>query len=142
MEINDKQIQAIDRDLQRRGIADPSLREDMVDHICILIEGEPKGAFNPAYRRALKKFDSLKHLQEITRKEIESVSLSFRFFKAADYIITLFYVLLGLFSLILPIAVIFYHPIEIFFLLSPLLIFGYIICFTRINYKKFELIQF
>ena len=144
MQIDEKQIQMIDWDLRRRGISDCHLRAEIVDHICILMEEESGGCigFKYTYHSIIKRFDSLKMIQIQTQKEVATTGWSSFFFRMTDYFFTLFYILLGLLCLILPISVIFYHPIDVFFVLCPLLIFGFIICFTRINYRKFELIPF
>src|SRR6185437_7822663 len=144
MQLSDLHIEIIKDDIKKRGISSDALGEDLLDHICLLVEDELNETveFKTAYLNVVSKFGSFKFLQEETTKEITSASLLTKIYKYFDYAFTLFYILLGCFSLVFPFVVLYYHPIEVFVILSPVLLFGYIVCFTRINYKKFELIQF
>ena len=144
MQISDANINIIKHDLKKRGITSDSLGEDLLDHMCLLVEDElnETNGFKAAYAKALLKFGSFRELQSLTDKEIDSASFSFKFYKYSDYAFTLLYIIIGYFTLILPFTVLIYKPIEIFLLISPMSIFGFIICFTRINYKKFEIIPF
>jgi hypothetical protein len=67
-QLNDHQIDLILFDLQQRGIETESLRLNLLDHICILIEEslEEDGDFNQCYATVIRSFykQELKELED------------------------------------------------------------------------------
>ncbi|MGZ3884991.1 MAG: hypothetical protein ACXVP0_18695 [Bacteroidia bacterium] len=145
MELNERQIQIILWDLKKRGVTDPALRDDLLDHLCCLTEEELQQTpdFKTAYIKVRASFAHFRLLQVKASDEIREAGRHTRVYRALDYFLTLFYILLGASALILtPVFFVLYFNEVTLLMVSPLLIFGYIVCFTRINYKTFELIPF
>jgi hypothetical protein len=71
--ISDQQIDFILNDLQAQGIEIESLRYDLLDHICIIIEQglEPGGDFEAFYATAIKAF----YKRELLEIEEETIFL-------------------------------------------------------------------
>lgn len=70
-QLNDQQIELILSDLQRRGIETESMRLNLLDHICILIEENlaADGDFHQYYNTVLRSFykQELRELEEEAR---------------------------------------------------------------------------
>lgn len=144
-ELNERQVQVIAWDLKNRGITDPLLRDDLLDHLCCLVEEEMQHTpdFKTAYLKVRSSFGHFRLLQVRTNSEVLAASRFTKVYRILDYSLTLLYILLGFSALILtPVFFILYLNEVMLIMISPLLIFGYIVCFTRINYKKLELIPF
>ena len=56
MILNDAQIEYIQTNLEFYGVAEPSLKEDLLDHICTYIENSGQEEFDTAYAEAIQKF--------------------------------------------------------------------------------------
>lgn len=56
MELSEEQIVFIRNDLQQRGIVDPDLGDDLLDHLCCMVEVRPETSFDDAYREVMKAF--------------------------------------------------------------------------------------
>jgi hypothetical protein len=71
--ITDEHIAYILNDLKSKGIALPALRENLLDHICILIEGglEDGGEFEAYYQKVIPSF----YRQELRELEEETIFL-------------------------------------------------------------------
>lgn len=69
-QLDDQQVDLIDSDLRQRGIRTESLRLNLLDHICILVEEKlGEGAdFHQCYAAVIRSFykDELKELEEET----------------------------------------------------------------------------
>ena len=144
MNLSDSQIDFILSDIKRRGVVSSALQEDLLDHICCLIEEKfRKDDFQTAYQKALTSLGSLKALQHKTTDVILSSGRMAIFFNSLEYCFTFIYLMLGITCLLLP-RFIFITESDfiVFIVLFPLFLFGCFICFTRINYKKFQLISF
>ncbi|MBS1781634.1 MAG: hypothetical protein JSS78_01060 [Bacteroidetes bacterium] len=65
--LNDQQIEFILNDIQSRGIEDESLQNNLLDHVCCIIEQnlEENGDFETFYQQAISSF------YEVSLKEIE-----------------------------------------------------------------------
>jgi hypothetical protein len=56
MELTDDQIDFIRKDVQMRGIKLNSLEDNIVDHICCIIEAHPGSDFNMVYAEVMNMF--------------------------------------------------------------------------------------
>ncbi|HWY10901.1 MAG TPA: hypothetical protein VN026_06240 [Bacteroidia bacterium] len=145
MELNKRQIKAIEWDIMQNGIYHSSLREDVLDHICCLMEQELKLTpdFKTAYLKVRKQMGSLRTLQYNTDEEVHSHKRLERFVKIPYYLCILMYFFLGTIMVCLPIVLsLAYMNVLILLGGSPLLILGYIIIFKRIDYKKLDIIPY
>lgn len=144
MTLIDSQIDFILSDIKRRGVVSSALQEEVLDHICCLMEERfPKDDFQTAYQKALTSLGSLKALQHRTTDVILSSGRMAIFFSCLEYCFTFIYLILGITFLLLPLFIlIVMSEFLIFAVLFPLMPFGCFMCFTRINYKKFQLISF
>ncbi|MBS1588018.1 MAG: hypothetical protein JST52_00245 [Bacteroidetes bacterium] len=75
--LSDQQIEYILNDIQSRGIGDESLRHNLLDHVCCIIEQnlEEKGDFESFYQMTIATF------YEVSLKEIEDESAILSTFK-------------------------------------------------------------
>lgn len=144
MNLSDSQIDFILSDIKRRGVVSSALQEDLLDHICCLIEEKfRKDDFQTAYQKALTSLGSLRALQHKTTNVVLSSGRVAILFRCLEYCFTLIYLILGIVFLLLPLFILIAKSeFLIFVLLFPLFPFGCFMCFTRINYKKFQLISF
>lgn len=145
MQLNSRQIKVIEWDIRQNGIYLPSLREDVLDHICCLLEEELRHTpdFKTAYLKVRKQMGSLRTLQYKTDEEVHSHKRLERFVKIPYYVCILMYFFLGVIMVCLPIVLSFaYMNILILLGGSPLLILGYIIVFKRIDYKKLDILPY
>jgi hypothetical protein len=145
MELNQRQIKVILWDLEKGGVTDPNLRDDLLDHLCCLVEEEIQRTpdFKTAYLKVRASFTHFRLVQVKATHEIRNAGRLTKLHKGLDYFLTFFYISLGFSALVFTPVFFFLYLNEVMMLmLSPLLIFGYIVCFTRINYKTFELIPF
>lgn len=87
MELKKSQVRYIERDLIRKGVHYPPLREDLLDHICSEIETHlSDGArFKDAYHKALDKFlpEELTQTQKKTMYTLTSLSILKSYFQTA-----------------------------------------------------------
>ena len=87
MNLKQKQVAYIDRDLQRRGVHYEPLREDLIDHICSEVEQKMSQgvSFQNAHQEALRQFlpEEFKHLQKDTASSLTSMSLLKSYTKTA-----------------------------------------------------------
>lgn len=145
MRLNPAQTDFIKKELLKKGITNESLRDDLLDHFCCLVEEEMDQAadFKRAYFSSIKKFGSLSVLQADTLESIASVEMLPKIIKLAEFFTTLSYLILSLVFLIMPLYLTLSHK-DISFVLffSPFVILGLYICVKRINYQKFEIIPF
>jgi hypothetical protein len=144
MNLNNSHLDFILADIKRRGVSDTSLQEDVLDHICCFLEKECEtDDFQTSYQLALRSLGSLRVLQTMTSVEIDSHGIAAVFYKCFDYVFTIIFLAFGLGCFGFPLSLlVFYVNIPAFAALSPLMLLGYFICFTRINFRKFELIPF
>jgi hypothetical protein len=96
--LGDEQIDFILNDLSNRGIRTEGLRQNLLDHICIMIEQEleEKGDFQQFYNSAIKKF----YKNELLELEDETTFLlSFRgphiLLSRSQFFILLFCIFIG-----------------------------------------------
>ncbi len=68
MNLSDTQIEFIIQDLEERGITMEHLADDLVDHICCVLEKEGQKNFYEAYYHSLQAFgaEGIKKIQEQT----------------------------------------------------------------------------
>ncbi|XOV91240.1 MAG: hypothetical protein ACFHWX_13620 [Bacteroidota bacterium] len=69
MQVTDDQLEFIQEDIVARGITIEPLAENLVDHICCLIESQEDSNFEKAYGQALKSFGAggLQEVEENTK---------------------------------------------------------------------------
>lgn len=143
--LNNKQVEFIYLDILRKGITSPALQDDLVDHICFLVEEELAHTpdFNIAYKKTISNFGSLRTLQVVTDEEIRTAAWYTTIFKILNYMATLGILLLSIALLILP-FIIGMNSTDVLFpyLFFPTIITGIVICCTRINYREFKLVAF
>ena len=144
MTLSDSQIDFILLDVKKKGVSHPDLQEDLADHIICLIEKDfQENNFNTAYQNTLRSFGSLKAIQNKTLETIQSSGRQAILFRFFDYLFTLIYFLLGITLMTLPVLfLVVKSDILVFTILLPMIPIGWFLCFTRIDYKKFELIPF
>ena len=145
MELNGRQIRIIEWDIMQNGIYHPSLREDVLDHICCLLEKELEKSpdFKTAYLKVRNQMGSLKALQYRTDEEILSHKRLERFIRIPNYFAVFLYLLLGIGMFAGPILLSIIELNIIYSVLAlPLIIMGYVIIFTRINYRKLDIIPY
>jgi hypothetical protein len=144
MKLTDSQVEWIVSDIRKKGITSVALQEDIADHICCFIEEKDEwGDFQTCYQLALRSLGTLSSLQIMTSAETMLYGRAAAFFKFFDFFFTIIFLTLGLTCFILPtMLLVFYVNIPVFAISSPLLFLGYFICFSRIDYKKFQLIPF
>jgi hypothetical protein len=146
--LTNEQIAYIRRDIRAKGIRSAELEEDILDHLCCITEDAMiKGiAFGAAYASALAAFgpNGLCKVQEereymlSTRRKLEE-----RLSAALNYTMTFIYLITALFFVSAPITLsIVLFDLSFILMFWPLVIMGAYICIKRINYRKFELIQF
>ena len=145
MELNSRQLKVIRWDIKRRGVTSASLREDLFDHICCLVETEMKQVpdFRDAYLKVIKRFGSLRVLQLKTDRELESSNSFEMIIKIVNHFFVLLYLIIAVIFILIP-SFLFFHDFNIWYaLLSlPVGVLGFVIPFTRIDYKKFDIISF
>jgi len=144
-QLTNSQVEFIYLDILRKGITHSSLQEDVVDHICCLVEIELDHTpdFKTAYLKVLKDFGSFRILQVVTNEEIKAASWHAGVLKALNYLSTFIILVFSLALLALPPFIALNTSDTLFpFLFLPTVITGCIICFTRINYRKFKLVAF
>lgn len=145
MELTGLQIKAILWDIRSQGVYLPSLQEDILDHICCLLEEEMQNTsdFKKAYIKVRNKIGPLVRLQYQTDEEISSHKRLERFSRIANYYAVSMYLAIGVFMLFGPILLSVIELSVIYGVLGlPLIIMGYVILFKRINYRKFDIIPF
>ena len=144
-QLSHKQSQLIQWYILKNGVTSAELREDLFDHICSLVESEMESGkdFDKALRFVLAKFGSLRAIQIRTDREIESSRRFENFIYCLNCIYVFVYFSMAIFFIMLP-AWIFLSGAG--FILSfcslPPAILGFIIIFTRINYRTFDIIPF
>lgn len=107
MQVTDNQLEFIQEDIVARGITIEPLAENLVDHICCLIEENNDSDFEQAYAQALKSFGAggLQEIEEntklllILKREITMKKLMFILGYAAAFIISF-----GAISRLLPLV--------------------------------------
>ncbi len=74
MKLKESQIEFIIRDLNERGLVYEPLRDEIVDHICAMIEEEMESGirFGEAYGKALKQFGAVRELDKIQQQIINN----------------------------------------------------------------------
>lgn len=65
MELSEKHITFIEKNLTFYGVKNKALREDLVDHICTFIEHQNSDDFNTLYQVALRKFGGYSSFQNL-----------------------------------------------------------------------------
>lgn len=86
MELLDKQIEFIEKDLITRGICYRDLPESLIDHICCAIEEDLSQDFDTAYHRVIEAFGE-NGLQKIQDESIYYYTLKYnRTMKKAMYL--------------------------------------------------------
>lgn len=145
MQLSPSQIHFIDADLKKRGVHLRSLREDLLDHICCLIEDQTSNCtdFKQVYRSTLKEFGPARMLQQQTQQSIAAAGKYAWLCKASDFTVTALYLLLAVFFAAGPVYLSAVHNSFTFVtFFSPFILAGVYICATRINYKTFGIIPF
>jgi hypothetical protein len=145
MELNSRQIRIVEWDIAHNGIYLPTLKEDVLDHLCCLLEEELKSTtdFRTAYLKVRNQMGSLKVLQYKTDKEILSHQHMERFVNILNYIAVFLYLLLGVGMFAGPLLLSIIELDIIYSVLTlPLIIMGYVIIFTRIDYRKLDVIPY
>lgn len=145
MELNNRQTKVILWDIKRRGVTSASLREDLFDHICCMVESEMEQQpdFRLAYLTVIKQFGSLRVLQIKTENELERSKWFEVFIKLANYFYVFLYLITAVIFIFIPTYLFFYDFNIWYSLISlPIGILGFIIPFTRVNFKKFDIIPF
>ena len=145
MELSSRQIKVIEWDIRQNGIYLSSLREDVMDHICCLLEEELKRTpdFKTAYLKVRSKMGSLRTLQYKTDEEVYSHKRLERFVKIPTYFVVFLYLLLGIGMFAGPLLLAIIELNIIYGVLAlPVIIVGYVIIFTRINYRKLDIIPY
>ncbi|MEO6302425.1 MAG: hypothetical protein ABIP51_04575 [Bacteroidia bacterium] len=145
MQLNNRQLNVIRWDIKRRGVTSVSLREDLFDHICCLVEKEMEQVpdFKLAYLKVIKQFGSLRVLQIKTDQEIDRSNWFELFIKMATYFYVFLYLITAIIFILIP-TYLFFHDFNIWYSLVslPIGILGFVIPFTRVDYKKFDIIPF
>lgn len=144
MHLSDAQVDIIHREIRRNGILLNDLRDDLVDHICCLVEERmDELSFDAAKKEVLDSFGSFREIEMNTRKALREAGFAAQVYKLIDYFFTSLYIALGIFAFGLPIFLFLNTEDNLLPLLfSPTIIFGYIVCFTRIDYRRFAMIPF
>jgi hypothetical protein len=145
VELTSRQINIIKWDIRQNGIYQHALQEDILDHICCLLEEECKATkdFKKAYLKVRNEMGSLKVMQYRVDEELISHRRLERFVKVPYYFAVALYLLMGIGMLAGPLflSLIELNPLCCVLAL-PLVIMGYVIIFKRINYKKWDIIPY
>jgi hypothetical protein len=75
MQLTDEQIDYISANLDFYGVVEPSLKEDLLDHICTYIENGDFGSFEAAYQEAIQKFGGQYAMSRIQQETFFMVHL-------------------------------------------------------------------
>lgn len=142
MRLTAEQIQFVSKDIYKRGVRSKILHDDMLDHICCLIESgsSTESNFAKVYNDSLKKCEPLAYLNRETNNAIVVEGI---FHSVANVLMTLLYLSLALLFVGFPLTFSIYKRDILFIILFfPAIIAGLYILITRINYKKFTIIPF
>jgi len=97
-QLNDQQIDLILADLRQRGIETESMRMNLLDHICILIENhlEEGGDFAQFYATAIRSFykDELRELEDEARL-LMALNKGYLLMSRNQFFLLLFILLIG-----------------------------------------------
>jgi hypothetical protein len=145
MKLNPAQIKFIKSDIFNTGVRLEPLQEDLLDHICCLVEEELEVTphFKKAYLKAVGSFGNLRLLHVQTDEAIQEVRSFPGLFKFLDYCLTFAMLTLCLSFIIYPVYLSYqYERPSFMFMFCHFMVFGIYFCFARINYKRFEIIPF
>jgi len=78
MELTENQIEYIQTNLNFYGINNAELNEDLLDHICTIIENSNSDSFEDAYHTAIHKLGGYRNFREIQREtDLQKFSSAF-----------------------------------------------------------------
>jgi hypothetical protein len=145
MKLTPDQIKFIRCEIFKRGVRLESLQEDLLDHICCLVEEElaltPN--FKQAYLKAVSGFGNLRLLHVQTDEAIQSVKNFPGLYKFLDYCLTFALLNLCLWFIFYPVYLSFqYNKPSFILMFCHFMLFGLYFCLARINYKTFEIVPF
>jgi hypothetical protein len=145
MKLDPAQIKFIKSEIYKKGVRLESLQEDLLDHICCLVEEELEVTpdFKIAYLKAIGGFGNLRFLHVQTEDAIQAGRNFPRLFKFLNYCLTFALLNLCLWFIFYPVYLSYqYEKPSFMFMFCHFMLFGIYFCFARINYKTFEIIPF
>ena len=145
MKLTPAQIKFIRSEIFKKGVRLEPLQEDLLDHICCLVEEELEvtANFKQAYLKAVSGFGNLRLLHVQTDEAIQDIRNFPGLYKFLDYCLTFALFNLCLWFIFYPVYLSYsYHRLSFIFMFCHFILFGIYVCFTRINYKRFEIIPF
>jgi hypothetical protein len=145
MKLTPDQIKFIRCEIFKKGVRLEPLQEDLLDHICCLVEEELEVTpnFKHAYLKAVGGFGNLRLLHVQTDEAIQSVKNLPGLYKFLDYCLTFSMLNLCLWFIFYPVYLSFqYNKPSFLLMFCHFMLFGIYFCFARINYKTFEIVPF
>jgi hypothetical protein len=145
MKLTPDQVKFIRSQIFKKGVRLETLREDLLDHICCLVEEELETDpdFKKAYLKASGSFGNLRLLHVETDDAIRSVRGFPVLYKFLDYCLTFAMLNLCLWFIFYPVYLSFaYERFSFLLMFCHFMLFGIYFCSTRINYRRFEIIPF
>lgn len=140
------QIDLIECTLVKHGLTSEALQDDLIDHVCCLVENrmETGNTFEDALAISLQEFGvkGVAKVQHQTKQEVLNTD-RFGLGQALNYFATTAVLLLALFFAFLPLVVFLSSP-DLPFVSLAFLQFafvGWYLLLKKVNYRRYELIQ-
>jgi hypothetical protein len=144
--LTEQQITWIQKEIKIKGIADTSLEDDLLDHICCIIEENlAKGSsFEIAFDLVIEKFGpaGFRKIQKETTFLLNLNTTAYKFVLALDYLMTFFLLIVSCSFILAPGFVYLYQPTLFNICISlPFSIIGVIVLFSGFDFKHFDTVK-
>lgn len=143
MELTTEQIDWIEKDIRSKGITSPELQEDLLDHVCCIVEKNlDKGLMFPeAYDEAIGKFGpaGFRKLQKETSFLLALNSGIYKIIVGLDFIMTFILFVFSCSFLLAPLMILYLKPETFNILVSlPFPVVGLIVLWSGFDYRNFN----
>ena len=140
------QIAWIQQEISRKGISDPVLQDDLLDHICCIIEENLANgfSFDDAFDVVLEKFGpaGFRKIQRETTFLLKLNATAYKCVLALDCVMTFVLILVSCSFMLAPVFAYLYQPSLFTFCISmPFTLIGAFVMVSGFDYKHFDTVR-
>lgn len=141
--LSTEQIEWIQKDIKRKGIVCSDLADDLLDHVCCMVEENIDNGlpFHNSYQLVIEKFGpaGFRKVQKETTFLLNLNSSLYKVVMAMDYMMTFILLIVSCSFIFAPLAVMFYQPTLFnLFISLPFTMIGVIGVVSGFDFKNFD----